>query len=77
MKIVSFLPSATEVLFQLGLGPSLAARSHECNCPPEALATEPIYRIFAESRDRKKAEALADSMAKSVDDLVHSLSAYA
>jgi phosphomannomutase/phosphoglucomutase len=37
--------------------------------------TEPIYRIFAESRDRKKAEGLADSMTKSVNDLVRSLSA--
>lgn len=37
MKIVSFLPSATEVLFQLGLGPSLKARSHECDFPREAL----------------------------------------
>ncbi len=35
--------------------------------------TEPIYRIFAESRDRKAAELLADSMAKSVDTYVRSL----
>ena len=37
MKIVSLLPSATEIVYALGLGDSLAAVTHECDYPPEAL----------------------------------------
>jgi len=36
MKICSFLPSATEILFGLGLGDQVAGVSHECDFPPEA-----------------------------------------
>ncbi len=35
MKIVSLLPSATEVVCALGLADSLAAVTHECDFPPE------------------------------------------
>src|SRR4051812_31169589 len=34
--IVSFLPSATEIAYALGLGDRLVAVSHECDYPPEA-----------------------------------------
>jgi iron complex transport system substrate-binding protein len=37
MRIVSFLPSATEMLYLLGLGDDLVGRSHECDYPEEAL----------------------------------------
>lgn len=36
MRIVSLLPSATEIVYALGLGNYLVARSHECDYPPEA-----------------------------------------
>lgn len=36
MKICSLLPSATEILFALGLGEQVAGVSHECDFPPEA-----------------------------------------
>lgn len=36
MRIVSLLPSATEIVFDLGLGDSLVGRSHECNWPASA-----------------------------------------
>ncbi len=36
MKIVSLLPSATEIVFALGLGDSLVGVSFECDFPPEA-----------------------------------------
>ena len=36
MKICSLLPSATEILFALGLGDQVAGASHECDFPPEA-----------------------------------------
>ncbi|GIV09717.1 MAG: cobalamin-binding protein [Fimbriimonadales bacterium] len=35
MRIVSLLPSATEIVYALGLGEQLVARSHECDYPPE------------------------------------------
>ena len=36
MRIVSFLPSATELAFALGLGEDVVGVSHECDYPPEA-----------------------------------------
>ena len=36
MRIVSLVPSATEMLFALGLGESVVAVTHECDYPPEA-----------------------------------------
>src|SRR5438067_8961902 len=36
MRIVSFLPSATEIAFSLGLGDDVVGVSHECDYPPEA-----------------------------------------
>ncbi len=41
MKIVSLLPSATEIVYALGLGDSLAAVTHECDFPPE-VSEKPI-----------------------------------
>jgi iron complex transport system substrate-binding protein len=36
MRIVSLLPSATEMLFQLGLGDQVVGVTFECDFPPEA-----------------------------------------
>lgn len=36
MKIWSLLPSATEILFALGLGDQVTGVTHECDFPPEA-----------------------------------------
>jgi iron complex transport system substrate-binding protein len=41
MKICSLLPSATEILFALGLGDQVMGVSHECDFPPEA-RTKPV-----------------------------------
>ena len=38
MRIVSLLPSATELAFALGLGDDVVGVSHECDYPPEARA---------------------------------------
>ncbi len=37
-RIVSLLPSATEIAVALGFGPDLVGRSHECDFPPEMAA---------------------------------------
>jgi iron complex transport system substrate-binding protein len=36
MRIASLVPSATEMLFALGLGESVVGVTHECDYPPEA-----------------------------------------
>ena len=36
MRIASLVPSATETLFELGLGDQVVAVTHECDHPPEA-----------------------------------------
>jgi iron complex transport system substrate-binding protein len=36
MRICSFLPSATEIAFALGLGDCVVGVTHECDYPPEA-----------------------------------------
>jgi iron complex transport system substrate-binding protein len=36
VRICSLLPSATEIVFALGLGDQVVAVSHECDYPPEA-----------------------------------------
>jgi len=41
MRIVSLLPSATEILFALGLDREIVGVSHECDFPPRAL-TKPV-----------------------------------
>jgi iron complex transport system substrate-binding protein len=44
MRICSLLPSATEILFALGLGDSVVGVSHECDFPPEAAGKPPLLR---------------------------------
>ena len=41
MRIVSLLPSATEIVCALGLGDELVGVTHECDWPPEA-ASKPV-----------------------------------
>jgi iron complex transport system substrate-binding protein len=38
MRIVSLIPSATEILFAFGIGEEICGVSHECDFPPEARA---------------------------------------
>lgn len=44
MRICSLLPSATEILFALGLGDSVVGVTHECDFPPEAAKKPPLIR---------------------------------
>ncbi|SMH72101.1 putative ABC uptake transporter, heme-binding protein [Candidatus Nitrosotalea okcheonensis] len=51
MKLVSFLPSATEILYELGVEDQVLAVTHECNYPAEAM-TKP--RVIHSSFDPQK-----------------------
>jgi iron complex transport system substrate-binding protein len=43
-RIISFLPSATEMAFALDLGDQILGVSHECDYPPEARAKPAVVR---------------------------------
>ena len=55
MRICSLLPSATEILFALGLGDQVVGVSHECDFPPEA-RTKPVIIKSRLSRGESVAE---------------------
>jgi iron complex transport system substrate-binding protein len=44
MRIVSLVPSATEMLFALGVGDEVTAVTHECDHPAEALGLPKVTR---------------------------------
>lgn len=51
MKIVSLLPSATEIVYALGLGDDLEGVTYECDYPTEA-TTKPVISDTALPQDR-------------------------
>lgn len=64
MRIVSLLPSATEIVFALGLGDELVGRTHECDYPPEA-TTVPVMTSDAGPLDAGSRE-IHERVAESV-----------
>jgi iron complex transport system substrate-binding protein len=44
MRIVSFLPSATETLYELGAGNQIVGVTHECKYPPQARKKPRVIR---------------------------------
>jgi iron complex transport system substrate-binding protein len=81
MRIASLVPSATEMLFALGLGDSVVAVTHECDFPPgvselphltrsvipEGLAADDIDREVRERTERGESIYALD------EDLLHDL----
>jgi iron complex transport system substrate-binding protein len=55
MRIVSLLPSATEILFALGLDHEIVGVSHECDFPPQA-RTKPVVIHSRMPHDASPAE---------------------
>ncbi len=49
MRICSFLPSATEMVYMLGRGDSLHGVSHECDYPPQAASKPLVVRSRIDS----------------------------
>jgi iron complex transport system substrate-binding protein len=64
MKICSLLPSATEILFAIGLGNQVVAVTHECDYPSEARSKPVITRCAFDSEHMSPAE---------IDDAVRAL----
>jgi iron complex transport system substrate-binding protein len=61
MRIVSLLPSATEIVYALGLGDQLVGVTHECDWPPEVREKPAVTRA---SND------LGDASSRAIHDLV-------
>ncbi|MBI4436041.1 MAG: cobalamin-binding protein [Candidatus Omnitrophica bacterium] len=51
MKIVSFLPSATEILYALNLGRAVHGVSHECDYPPQVTRKPVVMQANFPSQD--------------------------
>lgn len=49
MRICSFVPGATELLFELGVGDRLVGRSHECDYPPAVSSVPVLVRPLLDS----------------------------
>jgi iron complex transport system substrate-binding protein len=66
-RIVSFLPSATEILYELGVGDKIVGVTHECNFPQQAKSKP---RVIRSSFDPEKMT--SQEIDKKVVDLMHS-----
>lgn len=65
VRIVSLLPSATEIICDLGLRDSLVGRSEECNWPPD-VATLPIVSVARVDSLRLDGRAIDDAVRSAV-----------
>jgi iron complex transport system substrate-binding protein len=61
VKIVSLLPSATELVYALGLGDQLEGVTFECDYPPEA-RTKPVVSDTALPTDRPRSSRETDDL---------------
>jgi iron complex transport system substrate-binding protein len=56
MRIVSLLPSATEIVCALGLGDELVGVTHECDWPPEVVGKTVVTRDVHDLRELPSGE---------------------
>ena len=67
MRICSFLPSATEIVYALGMGDALYGVSHECDYPSGARRKPRVVRSRFDASDRTSEEIhtlVADSISR-------------
>lgn len=62
-RIVSFLPSATEMVYALGLNDRLAGVTHECDWPPE-VASKPVVVRSVLPTERMTQRAIDEAVAE-------------
>jgi iron complex transport system substrate-binding protein len=65
LRICSLLPSATEILYSLGLGEQVVAVTHECDFPPEA-ATKPQITKNVIDHDRLSSAEIDHQVASNI-----------
>ena len=56
MRILSLLPSATEIVFALGLGDQLVGVTHECDHPAEAARLPKVTRSLIDHQESSSSE---------------------
>lgn len=56
MNICSFLPSATEIVYRLGLQDSLRGVTHECDFPADARSKPQVVRSVFQGQQPTSAE---------------------
>jgi len=61
MRIVSFLPSATEILYAIGLGDQVVGITHECDYPPD-VRTKPVLTRCAFDSERMTQKEIDDEV---------------
>lgn len=66
LRICSFLPSATEIIYSLGMGNELQAVTHECDYPPEAQAKPRLTRSLIPSTQATSSSAIDFSVRESL-----------
>jgi iron complex transport system substrate-binding protein len=72
VRIVSLLPSATEILFAVGAGPDVVGVTFECDQPPEARdRTIVSTSAMPESLSSKEIDAFVAEAMRRGDDLYH------
>jgi iron complex transport system substrate-binding protein len=67
MRIVSLLPSATEIVCALGLGDELVGVTHECDWPPEVIG-KPVMTASAHELTGASSGAIHRLVAESIHD---------
>ncbi len=71
MRICSLLPSATEILYALGLGDSIVGVTHECDYPQDALKKPRVVKsVFdASTMSSEEIDAKIRELAKGMKDI--------
>ncbi|MFB9836902.1 cobalamin-binding protein [Actinoallomurus acaciae] len=62
MRIVSLLPAATDIVAELGLAGRLAGRTHECDWPPDAVASVPVVTVAEPLTERMSSREISDAV---------------
>ena len=67
MRICSFLPSATEIVYNLGLDDNLYGVTHECDYPPAAPNKPHVVRSVFEEGDQLSSAEINEVISKRLE----------